>query len=137
MVICHEDSCEVTLNEKFTMHMPSNNFLSIFFSVSLVSIFSLQYTDGCICSIINDCTTACTFYFCWKINVIDKCLLCVPFLNWNRQYRCIHKHHHQFSWGFQRDPLVLSQYLIQLQWSLQMIHIHIFPTLPFLCPSSF
>ena len=40
------------------------------------SIFFLHYTDGWIRSIINDCTTAFTLIFCWKMTVIDKCVLC-------------------------------------------------------------
>ena len=44
-------------------------------------IFSLQYTDRCIWSIINDCTTAFTLLFCWKITVIEKCVLCELFWN--------------------------------------------------------
>ena len=44
----------------------------------------------------------------------------------NRQYSCIHKHHNQFSWGFPGDLFSLFWCWIQVQWSLQMIHIHIF-----------
>ena len=55
----------------------------------------------------------------------------------NRQYSFIHKHHYQFSWVFPGYPFSLFRCLIQFQWSLQTIHIHIFPTLLFLRPSPF
>ena len=89
------------------------------------------------------------FYYQWLYHGMHSSILlknnthrqmrvvCAVFKHSNRQYSCIHKRHHQFSWGFTGYPFSLFRCLIQVQWSLQMIHIHIFPTLLFLFPSSF
>ena len=45
------------------------------------SISFLQYIYGWIWSIINDFIISFTIHFCWKINVIYKCVLCNFFEN--------------------------------------------------------
>ena len=64
----------------------------------------------------------------------QMCVVWTVLKHRNIQYSCIYKHHHKFSGGFPGYPFYFYQCLIQVQWSLQMIHIHIFPTLLFLFP---
>ena len=42
--MCFGESCVVTLNENSTMHLPSNNFLSIFFGAALIFLPSSSST---------------------------------------------------------------------------------------------
>ena len=46
----------------------------------------------------------------------QMCVVCAVLKPWNRQYICIHKHHHQLSGGLKGDPFVLFKCVIQMQW---------------------
>ena len=101
-------------------------------------IFFLHYIDGCIWSIVNYCTTSFTLLFCWKMTVIDKCVLCELFQNCYIDSTDAYINTIiNFSGGFPGYPFFLFQCLIQVKCSLHMINIRIFPTLLFLCPSPF
>ena len=63
------------------MHVHSKKTENILQCMFACYIFSLQYTDGCICSIINDCTMACTLLWHWKMTLLDKYELFVMFLS--------------------------------------------------------
>ena len=90
------------------------------------SVFLLQYTDGCIWSIINDCTTALTILFCWKITVIEEHMLCDFFQNRGINITYAYETPSSIMRRIPIAPIFLYQYLIQVQWSLQMINIRIF-----------
>ena len=123
-------------NFEFVLHnacafkeMPKH-FLQCIFAFS---IFSLHYTDGCIWSIINDCTT---IIFFWKLTVIVKCVFCELFQNF-----CINSTGAYIKTviHFQEDSkgthFSLFQCLMQVQWSSHIIHIKQFPSRLFVYPS--
>ena len=71
-IMCSNFECK--LHNAIAIKEVPNHILQCSF---YFSIFFLQYIDGCIWSIINDCTTSFTLIFCWKMAVIDKFVLCV------------------------------------------------------------
>ena len=138
MVICPGESNEVTFNANFTTNVLWKIFLSIFFSVALVFLYFPPSTQmGAYVLLSMIALRHALFTFVENNCHRQMCFLCAVLKPWDRKYRCIHKHHHQLSGGFPGYPFFLFQCVIQMQWSLQMIIIQIFPTLLFLCPSTF
>ena len=101
------------------------------------SIVFLHYTIGCIWYIINDCTTSFNLIFFWEMTVIDVCLFCKFFENRGIDSTDAYVNTFIITRRITIAPILLYHFLIQVQWSLQMVHIHIFPTLSCVFPSLF